>query len=55
MVDWLPENEGDGSKRNANLVVSSVLSPSEHTGVMSAMRNEICFFLSNCPVFSEGK
>jgi len=67
-VDWWPENEGDGGKgtrrwqnegdngkRNVNLVVSSVLSPSEQAGVMSAMRNEIYFSLSNCPAFSYGK
>jgi len=49
------EKEHDGGKRNANLAVSSVLSPSEQAGVMSAMRNEICLSLSNCPVFSDGK
>ena len=49
------EKERNGGKRNANLVVSSVLSPSEQVGVMSAMRNEICFCLSNCPAFSDDK
>jgi len=43
-VDWRPKNEGDSGKgrwqwkRNANLAVSSVLSPLEHAGLMSAMR-----------------
>jgi len=49
------ENERDGGKRNANLAVSSVLSSSEQAGVMSAMKNEIYFFLSNCPAFPDSK
>jgi len=49
------ENERDGGKRNENVTVSSILSPSEQAGVMSTMRNEICFSLSNCPVFSDDK
>jgi len=49
------QKECNGGKRNVNLVVSSVLSSSEQAGVVSAMKNEICFSLSNCLAFLDGK
>jgi len=42
-------------KTNANLVVFLCSLSFRARGIMSAMRNEICFFLLNYPTFSDGK